>query len=97
LSHSASLAAIALSSIVRDGRRRRTGTFEQGALHMTKHMPAVPPENRSKKGPGDHREIASDTTHAHASGRPEHVGTGRRRQHKAEHDQQGFFQGRKMK
>ena len=54
-------------------------------------------EYRSKKGPGDHREIASDTAHAHASGRPEHIGTGRRCQHKAEHDQQGFFQGRKMK
>jgi len=30
---------------------------------MTKHMPEVPVANRSKKGPGDHHEIVSDTTH----------------------------------
>ena len=31
---------------------------------MTKHMPDVPPANRSKKGPGDHPDVASDTVPA---------------------------------
>jgi hypothetical protein len=30
---------------------------------MSKHMPEVPIANRSKKGPGDHHEVPSDTTH----------------------------------
>ena len=30
---------------------------------MSKHMPEAPAANRSKKGPGDHHEVASDTTH----------------------------------
>jgi hypothetical protein len=29
---------------------------------MSKHMPEAPIANRSKKGPGDQNEIASDTT-----------------------------------
>jgi hypothetical protein len=28
---------------------------------MTKHMPDVPAANRSKKGPGGHREVGSAT------------------------------------
>ena len=31
---------------------------------MSKHMPDVPPANRSTKGPGDHHDVASDTTPA---------------------------------
>src|SRR5271165_5104241 len=31
--------------------------------HMSKHIPEAPIASRSEKGPGDHHEIASDTTH----------------------------------
>ena len=64
---------------------------------MTKHMPEVPAANRSKKGPGDHHEVGSDTTHENRSRQPEHVRTGRHRQHQTEHDEQGFFLGRRKK
>jgi hypothetical protein len=39
---------------------------------MTKHMPGVPAANRSKKGPGDHHEVGSDTTHEN---RPDDLNT----------------------
>ena len=58
---------------------------------MPKHMPAAPIANRSQKGPGDHQEVASDTTSQEAPGRTEHFRAGRNGEHQAEHDKQGLL------
>ena len=58
---------------------------------MTKHMPQAPVANRSDKGPGDHHEVGSDTTHEKRPDDLERVRTGRHRQHQTEHDEQGLL------
>ena len=64
---------------------------------MTKPMPEAPVANRSRKGPGDRREVASDATHAkhpddlNAS---EQGGAANIRQNTTN---KGFFRGRRMK
>ena len=64
---------------------------------MTKHMPDVPVGNRSKKGPGDHHEVGSDTTHEN---HPDDLNTseqGDTANIKQNTTNRGFFLGRKMK
>ena len=59
---------------------------------MTKHMPEAPAANRSKKGPGDHHEVGSDTTHEN---RPDDLNTseqGRHRRHVREIADERFSQ-----
>jgi hypothetical protein len=64
---------------------------------MTKHMPDVPPANRSKKGPGDHYHIASETPHVK---HPDDLNTseqGDTANIKQNTTNKGFFRGRRMK
>ena len=64
---------------------------------MTKHMPDVPAANRSKKGPGNHHEVGSDTTHER---RPDDLNTseqGDTANIKQNTTNKGFFRGRRMK
>ncbi len=64
---------------------------------MSKHMPEVPEGNRSPKGPGDHHEIASDTTR---DKRPHDVNVaeqGATANIKQNTTNKGFFHGRRMK
>ena len=64
---------------------------------MTKHMPPSPVANRSKKGPGDHHEVGSDTTHEK---RPDDLNTseqGDTANIKQNTTNKGFFLGRRMK
>jgi|GEM_PF-1273294 hypothetical protein len=64
---------------------------------MTKHMPEAPVANRSNKGPGDHHEIASNTTHEK---RPDDLNTseqGDTANIKQNTTNKGFFRGRRMK
>ena len=64
---------------------------------MTKHMPDVPPANRSRKGSGDHHEVASDTVPAK---RPDELNTSEQgdiANVKQNTTNKGFFAGRRMK
>jgi len=64
---------------------------------MTNHMPDVPAANRSKKGPGDHHEVGSDTTHEN---RPDDLNTseqGDTANIKQNTTNKGHFRGRRMK
>jgi hypothetical protein len=64
---------------------------------MSKHMPDVPPANRSTKGPGDHHDVASDTTpakHPDELNTSEQGGTANIKQNTTN---KGFFRGRRMK
>ena len=64
---------------------------------MTKHMPDVPAGNRSKKGPGGHHEVGSDTTHEN---RPDDLNTseqGDTANIKQNTTNKGFFLGRRKK
>jgi hypothetical protein len=62
---------------------------------MTKHMPDVPPANRSKKGPGDHPVVDGDTTPArHPENTSEQGDTANIKQNTTN---KGFFRGRRMK
>lgn len=64
---------------------------------MSKRMPEVPVANRSKKGPGDHHEVGSDTTHGE---RPDDLNTseqGDTANIKQNTTNKGFFRGRRMK
>jgi hypothetical protein len=64
---------------------------------MTKHMPEAPIANRSKKGPGDHHEVGSDTTHEK---HPDDLNTseqGDTANIKQSTTNKGFFRVRRMK
>ena len=64
---------------------------------MTKPMPEAPAANRSDKGPGDHHEIASDTTRAK---HPDDLNTseqGDAANIRQNTTNKGFFRGRRMK
>ena len=64
---------------------------------MTRHMPEAPAANRSDKGPGDHHEIASDTTREKRLddlNTSEQGGAANIRQNTTN---KGFFRGRRMK
>ena len=64
---------------------------------MTKHIPEAPIANRSDKGPGDHHEVSSDTTHEK---RPEDLHAseqGETANIKQNTTNKGFFRGRRMK
>ena len=64
---------------------------------MTKHMPEAPVANRSKKGPGDHHEVGSDTTHEN---RPDDLNTseqGDTANIRQNTTNKGFFLGRRKK
>lgn len=64
---------------------------------MTKHLPAAPAANRSKKGPGDNYEVASDATPAKRPGdlnTSEQGDTANIRQNTTN---KGSFRGRRMK
>jgi hypothetical protein len=61
---------------------------------MTKHLPQAPDANRSKKGPGDHHEVDSDTTHQK---HPDDLNTseqGDTANIKQNKTNKGFFRGR---
>jgi hypothetical protein len=64
---------------------------------MSKHMLEVPIANRSRKGPGDRQEIASDVAHdknLHDLNASEQGDTANIRQNTTN---KGFFRGRRMK
>ena len=64
---------------------------------MSKHMPGMPIANRSKKGPGDHHEVASDTTrnkHLDELNTSEQGDTANIKQNTTN---KGFFRGRRIK
>ena len=64
---------------------------------MSKHMPEVPAANRSNKGPGDHHEVGSDTTHEN---HPDDLNTseqGDTANIKQNTTNKGFFLGRRKK
>ncbi len=64
---------------------------------MSKHMPDVPVGNRSNKGPGDHQQVASDSTHAK---HPDTLNTseqGDTANIKQNTTNKGFFKGRRVK
>jgi hypothetical protein len=63
---------------------------------MTKHMPAVPPANRSDKGPGDAPETARDETHEKLA--PQNTSEqGDTANIKQNTTNKGYFRGRRMK
>jgi hypothetical protein len=60
-------------------------------------MPEVPVANRSKKGPGDQHEVASDTTR---DKHPDNLNTSKQGDTaniKQNTTNKGFFRGRRMK
>jgi hypothetical protein len=64
---------------------------------MSKAMPKTPVANRSPKGPGDHQEVGSDTSHGR---RPDDLNTseqGDTANIKQNTTNKGFFRGRRMK
>ncbi len=64
---------------------------------MSKHMPDTPTANRSEKGPGDHHEVASDTSQKR---RPDELNTaeqGDTANIKQNTTNKGYFRGRRMK
>ncbi len=64
---------------------------------MSKHLPEAPPDNRSKKGPGDAHEGPTDTgpaRHADALNASEQGDTANIKQNTTN---KGFFRGRRMK
>ena len=64
---------------------------------MTKHLPEAPVANRSRKGPGDHHEVGSDTTqlkHLDDLNTSEQGDTANIKQNTTN---KGFFRGRRMK
>jgi hypothetical protein len=76
-------------------RGRRTGISKERL--MSKHIPEAPAANRSKKGPGNHHEAASDTTHKK---HPDDLNTseqGDTANIKQNTTNKGFFRGRRMK
>jgi hypothetical protein len=66
-------------------------------LPMTKHMPAVPPANRSDKGPGDTPETSRDATHEKNAEPPNTSEQGDTANIKQNTTNKGYFRGRRMK
>ena len=64
---------------------------------MTKHIPEAPVANRSKKGPGDHHEAGSDSTHEKHRDDPNTSEQGDTANIKQNTTNKGFFRGRRMK
>ena len=64
---------------------------------MSKHMPEAPIANRSKKGPGDQNEIASDTTHDKHLGELNQSEQGDTANIMQNTTNKGQFRGRRMK
>ncbi|MGA2493617.1 MAG: hypothetical protein ABSF67_11765 [Roseiarcus sp.] len=64
---------------------------------MSKHMPQAPVANRSNKGPGDHHEVGSDTTHEKRAGDLNASEQGASANIKQNTTNKGFFLGRRMK
>jgi hypothetical protein len=63
---------------------------------MPRHMPPIPPANRSKKGPVQNADRERDTSHkeVHTQNVSEQGDTANIRQNTTN---EGFFQGRKVK
>jgi len=62
---------------------------------MTKHLPPVPPANRSSKGPGDHHEVGKDEEkHLEPVNTSEQGETANIKQNTTN---KGFFRGRRVK
>ena len=64
---------------------------------MSKHMPEVPIANRSKKGSGDHHEVASDTTYQKHPDERNTSEQGDTANIKQNTTNKGYFRGRRMK
>ena len=64
---------------------------------MSKHMPEAPIANRSKKGPGDQHEAASDTSHAKNLTEPNQSEQGDTANIMQNTTNKGQFRGRRMK
>ncbi len=64
---------------------------------MSKHMPEAPIANRSQKGPGDHQEVASDTTHRKPPDEENTSEQGDTANIKQNTTNKGYFRGRRMK
>jgi hypothetical protein len=64
---------------------------------MTKHMPDAPAANRSKKGPGDHSVVASDTAHLKHLGELNQSEQGDTANIMQNTTNKGQFRGRRMK
>jgi len=64
---------------------------------MSKRMPAVPPANCGTKGPGDHHEVPSDTTHGKHPADLNTSEQGDTANIKQNTTNKGFFRGRRMK
>jgi hypothetical protein len=64
---------------------------------MTKHMPSVPPANRSDKGPGDSPETARDETHEKKLEPQNTSEQGDTANIKQNTTNKGYFRGRRMK
>jgi hypothetical protein len=67
-----------------------------GAIAMTKHMPPVPPANRSNKGTGGESEPLPDNSVKHPE--PQNIAEqGETANIKQNTTNQGYFHGRRMK
>ncbi len=64
---------------------------------MSKRMPKIPIANRSKKGPGDQHEVASDTTHDKRLDDLNATEQGDTANISQNTTNKGFFHGRRMK
>jgi hypothetical protein len=70
--------------------------FLVGAIAMTKHMPPVPPANRSHKGTGGASESAHDDSVKHPE--PQNIAEqGETANIKQNTTNKGYFHGRRMK
>jgi hypothetical protein len=65
-------------------------------IAMSSHMPPVPPENRSKKGPGNdpQKSVDASVKHSHPQNAAEQGETANIKQNTTN---KGFFQGRRVK
>ncbi|WMT92857.1 hypothetical protein [Pelagibacterium sp. H642] len=61
---------------------------------MSKHLPPVPPENQSKKGPGEHREMSPSSAKGRHSRERNLAEQGRQGNIKQNTTNQGFQQDR---
>ena len=64
---------------------------------MSKHMPDVPPAGRSKKGTGDHHEVATDVEAGKHPVEPNASEQGDTANIKQNTTNKGYFRGRRMK
>jgi hypothetical protein len=64
---------------------------------MTKHLPSIPPANRSSKGPGDQHEVSKDSDQEKHIEPPNASEQGETANIKQNTTNKGFFRGRRMK